>query len=136
MQSLIKSFSCSKSPLRVLICTIAFGMGLDCVDVTQIIHWGPASDLESYMQECGRAGRNGQPSSALLYVKRSDVKNKTISNDMTEYCFQEKRCRRAVLCDYFDSNVTDVSGCACCDICAKSYMCSDCKCCTFPMCLK
>ena len=40
------------------------------------------------------------------------------------------------MCDYFDSNVTDVSGCACCDICAKSCMCSDCKCCTFPMCLK
>ena len=100
--SITKSFSCSKSSLRVLICTIAFGMGLDCVDVTQIIHWGPASDLESYMQECGRAGRNGH------------VKNKTISNDMTEYCFQEKRCRRSVLCDYFDSNVTDVSGFACC----------------------
>ena len=33
-ESIIKSFSCSKAPLRVLICTIAFEMGLDCVDVT------------------------------------------------------------------------------------------------------
>ena len=62
-ESIIKSFSCSKAPLRVLICTIAFGMGLACVDVTQIIR--PASDVERYMQECGRAGRNGQQSSAV-----------------------------------------------------------------------
>ena len=48
-ESIIKSFSCSKAPLRVLICTIAFGMGLACVEVTQIIHWGLASEVESYM---------------------------------------------------------------------------------------
>ena len=56
-ESIIKSFSCSKAPLRVLICNIAFGMGLACVDVTQIIHWGPASDVESYMQELIWEGR-------------------------------------------------------------------------------
>ena len=54
-------------------------MGLDCVDVTQIIHWGPALDVESYMQECGRAGRNGQQSSAVLYMKSSDLKKKKTS---------------------------------------------------------
>ena len=75
-ESIIKSFSCSKAPLRVLICTIAFGMGLDCVDVTQIIHWGPASDVESYMQECGRAGRNDQQSSAVLCEEFRSEKKK------------------------------------------------------------
>ena len=62
--------------MRRLICKIAFGMGLDRVDVTHVIHWALASDLESYMQKCGRAGQNGKPSSALLYVKKSDLNNK------------------------------------------------------------
>ena len=75
-ESIIKSLSCSKAPLRVLICTIAFGMGLACVDVTQIIHWGPASDVERYMQECGRAGRNGQQSSAVLCEEFQSEKKK------------------------------------------------------------
>ena len=54
-KSIIASFCQSAVPLRIVICTIAFGMGLDCADVSQVIHWGPASDLESYMQECGSA---------------------------------------------------------------------------------
>ena len=49
-ESIITSFCQSAAPLRIVICTIAFGMGLDCADVSQVIHWGPASDLESYMQ--------------------------------------------------------------------------------------
>ena len=82
-----------------------------------------------------RAGHNGQQSSAVLCEEfRSEKIN--ISKDMLEYCIQGKSCRRALLYSYFDSNVTDVSGCSCCDACAKSCMCIDCKCTSFPICLK
>ena len=84
--SIIASFCKIDSSLRVLICTIAFGMGLDCHDVSQIIHWGPASNLEAYMQECGRAGRSGNASSALLYVRHRDLSSPNISKDMKDYC--------------------------------------------------
>ena len=47
--SIVTSFGTSHAPLRVVICTIAFGMGIDCVDVRQVIHWGPSSDIESYV---------------------------------------------------------------------------------------
>ena len=70
-------------------------------------------------------------SQVQYYVKSSDLKKKNISKDI-----QGKSCRRASLCSYFDSNVTDVLGCSCCDVCAKSCMCIDCKCNSFPICLK
>ena len=73
LDCIITSFCKSDTPLRVLICTIAFGMGLDCHDVKKIIHWGPASNLEAYMQECGQAGRSGNASSAHLFVRHIEI---------------------------------------------------------------
>ena len=58
----------------VLYGTLAFGMGIDCVHVCQVIHWGPSLDIESYVQECGRAGRNGLPSNAVLFWKTADFR--------------------------------------------------------------
>ncbi len=48
--------------------TVAFGMGLDCPNVRRIIHWGPSTDVEQYVQETGRAGRDGLPVVAILYL--------------------------------------------------------------------
>ena len=50
----------------MVVCTIAFGMGVNCIGVTKVIHLGPPEDIDSYIQQVGRGGRDGEPYYALL----------------------------------------------------------------------
>jgi len=52
---IVRSFCDLHGKMRPVIATIAFGMGLDCHNVRQILHWGPASDIESFVRETGCA---------------------------------------------------------------------------------
>lgn len=67
-EAVLKSFQDSKGVIRILVATIAFGMGVDCRAVHRTIHFGPSKTLEASVQETGRAGRDGKPSVlSLLY---------------------------------------------------------------------
>ena len=54
-KQILELFCNTRSRLRIIIATIAFGMGLDCPDVRRVIHWGASEDTELYLQETGRA---------------------------------------------------------------------------------
>jgi RecQ family ATP-dependent DNA helicase len=57
----------------LLICTNAFGMGMDIPNVRIVFHWQHPSSPEDYLQEFGRAGRDGKQSLAVLFTKKNDV---------------------------------------------------------------
>lgn len=57
---------------RVMVATNAFGMGIDKSDVRLVLHFDSPDSLEAYFQEAGRAGRDGQPATAILYFNASD----------------------------------------------------------------
>ena len=65
-ENIIQGFCNPQSKLRIVIATVAVGMGIDCPNVRHIIHWGSPSDIEMYLQETGRGGRDGLPATATL----------------------------------------------------------------------
>lgn len=63
-----------KNKTRVIVCTNAFGMGIDKPDVRSVVHVDMPDCLENYYQEAGRAGRDGQRSFAVMLYDEKDIK--------------------------------------------------------------
>jgi len=127
-KAILDTFPKRDSVLRVVVATIAFGMGLDCPNVRKVIHWGPSSDVESYIQETGRAGCDRLPATAVLYFTNTDLRQiKDLS--IREYCRNTMWCRREMLLKDFDAAedaCSSISMCQCCDVCENACVCVTC----------
>ncbi|CAK9163669.1 unnamed protein product [Ilex paraguariensis] len=117
--------------LQVVVATIAFGMGIDKLNVRRIIHYGWPQSLEAYYQEAGRAGRDGKLADcAVLYANLSRIptllpsqrseEQKKQANKMLFDCFRygmnTSDCRSKTLVEYFGEEFS-YEKCLLCDVC-------------------
>ena len=124
---IISSITDLSSPLRIVCATVAFGMGIDCPDIRQVIHLGTPEDVDLYVQEIGRAGRDGNPCSTSTAIEDKAKLSYSIHKNMKEYQNNYNQCRRDVL--YFNMDNYEhenVSSCLCRDVCAQKYICHSC----------
>lgn len=124
----VRSFCSPSGVMRIVIATVAFGMGLDCPDVCQIILWGAPSDPESFIQQTGRGGKDGLLTLALLFHAKSD--HRWASKEMIDFCEKGDTCRRKQIFSSFDnfSNLQfPCTLCRCCDVCMQKCSCESCS---------
>lgn len=125
----LKFFCLTNSSLRIVIATIAFGIGIDCSNVRRVIHWGVSENVELYLQETGRAGQDYKPAIAILHVGGPDLAARHFEDDIKEYYENKVCCRREVLLKHFDmygDEECSFHNCSCCDICEQQCCCEEC----------
>lgn len=129
-----------RDDIRIMVATIAFGMGINKSNVRFVVHVDLPKNMEGYYQETGRAGRDGLHSEALLFYGAGDVMKlrnfAQVENNpeqtkillkkldqMVQFC-ETRYCRRQYLLNYFGEKAAGY--CGSCDTCLNKPELQDC----------
>ena len=105
---IIENLSDEGGNICILISTIAFGMGVNSKGVHHVVHFRPSKNMECYVQESGRAGRNGKPSNCIILYNGLLASHSTPK--MTKFlAYETSVCLRQLIfsdfnigCSHFD----------------------------------
>lgn len=120
-----------RDEVRIMVATVAFGMGIDKPNVRFVIHQTMPKSIEQYYQEIGRAGRDGLQSEAILLYSKGDIRkirflfDENVDKDRAERLFKGminysngQCCRRQALLQYFGEKYEpELNAKNCCDVC-------------------
>jgi len=130
-EEIIKDVTSENPIQRLLLVTIAFGMGIDPPCVERVIHFGVPRKMEHYHQETGRAGRNGKFATATMFYNSNDIAANLegMDDSIRHLCRnQNLKCRREIILNYVNFSLKRDRQPLhlCCDICRKRCKCDIC----------
>jgi Mimiviridae putative ATP-dependent RNA helicase len=118
--------------INIIVATVAFGMGINIPDIRVLIHYNCSNDVETYMQETGRAGRDGKKSYCYMFYSNQDFfLNYSFLDDIQNYVVKKQKeseinylkkyvtsteCRRKLLLHYYGEQLK-TNNCKNCDNC-------------------
>ena len=116
-----------KSNMRVVFAAKLLGLGLD-VQCNTIVHYGPPNSMDDYLQQIGRAGRNGEQAHAVMLYNSHQLRN--VEPSVLNFVKNpDKECLRKESLKDFAKNHNDKEVAAdhrCCSVCSQKCNCSEC----------
>ena len=126
-EDILGIFSQKSSPIRILVATVAFGMGMDIPDIRQVIHFGIPTSAEDYVQQSGCAGHDRKHAVAIAIRNQLLPGTSAVIREFSSS--QNDKCCRISLFSVF-GGVSQIPSleplCHCCDVCTRSCKCGAC----------